>query len=70
MRVSLGLQRVLSALLGNRFSRKKREKEKAEEDMAWQIAKMIISGINDEVSSSQEKPNPAENERPVQSTEL
>lgn len=40
---------------GNRFSRKKKEKEKAQEDMAWQIAKMIIDDINKEVSTAQNK---------------
>ena len=38
---------------GNRFSRKRKEKEKAQEDMAWQIAKMIIDDINREVTSNQ-----------------
>lgn len=41
---------------GNRFSKKKREKEKAQEDMAWQIAKMIINEIHKEVSHGNKTP--------------
>lgn len=42
---------------GNRFSRKKKEREKAHEDMAWQIAQMIINDIKQEVSQDRTIPN-------------
>ncbi|XP_067937300.1 A-kinase anchor protein 10, mitochondrial-like isoform X2 [Watersipora subatra] len=35
---------------GNRFSRKKREKERAQEAMAWEVTKMIIANVKEEVS--------------------
>ncbi|KAF6033379.1 AKAP10 [Bugula neritina] len=35
---------------GNRFSRKKRAKEKEQEAMAWEVTKMIISGVKQEVA--------------------
>lgn len=37
---------------GGRFSRKKREKEKAQEAMAWEVTKMIINSVKREVSSA------------------
>ena len=43
---------LLLCCVGNRFSRKKREKEKAQEAMAWEVTKMIIAGVKEEVSSS------------------
>lgn len=43
---------VALVLPGGRFSRKKREKERAQEAMAWEVTKMIIAGVKQEVSSN------------------